>query len=186
MKRIPNRKGRDARRGCACSNIERGIEPEPMPDLDAHIHAFQDARTERASLDRINRAKSLWIEYIQGRAELELTLNKQTILLSTWRAEDRARRSSMVRPVVCSDCGARHLEHFYASRQAAQRCVRPASRDGLSGEYLDPPYLALLLRSCCRLRLNTKKTDWLIACEMCRCDDVCAIHAGDPDSLGGS
>ncbi len=88
-----------------------------MPVLDVHIHAFQDARTERASLDRINRAKSLWIEYIQGRAELELTLNKQTILLSTWRAEDRAHRSSMVRPVVCSDCGARHLEHFYASRQ---------------------------------------------------------------------
>ena len=57
-----------------------------------------------------------WRAYVQGRAELELTLNKQTILLSAWQAEDRALRSSRARPVVCSDCGARHLEHFYTSR----------------------------------------------------------------------
>jgi len=63
-----------------------------MPDLDAHIHAFQDARTARASIDRINRAKEHWRAYIQGITELELTLNKQAILLSAWRAEDRARR----------------------------------------------------------------------------------------------
>ena len=48
-----------------------------MPDFDAHLHAFQDDRTERASLDRINRAKEHWRAYIQGRAESELTLNKQ-------------------------------------------------------------------------------------------------------------
>ena len=63
-----------------------------MPDFDAHLHAFQDDRTERASLDRINRAKEHWRTYIQGRAESELTLNKQVILLSAWRAEDRERR----------------------------------------------------------------------------------------------
>ncbi len=63
-----------------------------MPDLDAHIHAFQDARTARASIDRINQAKEHWRAYIQGITELELTLNKQAILLSAWRAEDRARR----------------------------------------------------------------------------------------------
>ena len=45
----------------------------------------------------------------------ELTLNKQTILLSAWRAEDRALRSSRARPIVCSDCGARELEHFFTS-----------------------------------------------------------------------
>ncbi len=28
-----------------------------MPNYDAHLHAFQDDRTARASLDRINRAK---------------------------------------------------------------------------------------------------------------------------------
>ncbi len=88
-----------------------------MPDHDAHIHVFQDDRTARASLDRINRAKEHWRAYLQGRAELELLLNKQTILLSAWRAEDRALRSSRARPVVCVDCGARHLEHFYTSKR---------------------------------------------------------------------
>ncbi len=87
-----------------------------MPAYDAHIHAFQDDRTARASLDRINRAKEHWRAYVQGITELELLLNKQTILLSAWRAEDRARRSSRARRVVCVDCGARHLEHFYASK----------------------------------------------------------------------
>ncbi len=86
---------------------ERGIEPEPMPAYDAHLHAFHDDRTERASLDRINQAKEHWGAYLQGRAELELLLNKQTILLSAWQAEDRARRSSRVRPVACVDCGTR-------------------------------------------------------------------------------
>ncbi|MFB3074789.1 MAG: hypothetical protein ACE1Z6_06385 [Candidatus Methylomirabilales bacterium] len=63
-----------------------------MPDFDAHLHAFQDDRTARASRDRINQAKEHWRAYLQGRAELELLVNKQTILLSAWRAEDRARR----------------------------------------------------------------------------------------------
>ncbi len=58
-----------------------------MPAYDAHIHAFQDDLTERASLDRITRAKEHWGAYLQGRAELELLLNKQAILLSAWRAE---------------------------------------------------------------------------------------------------
>ncbi len=73
----------------------------------------------RASLDRINRAKEHWRAYVQGRAELELMLNKQAILLSAWRAEDRALRSSMARPVVCRDCGARELEHFYTSKRSS-------------------------------------------------------------------
>ncbi len=63
-----------------------------MPDFDAHIHAFQDDLTERASLDRINRAKEHWRAYVQGSAELELMRSKQTILLTEWQAEDRARR----------------------------------------------------------------------------------------------
>ncbi len=88
-----------------------------MPDLDAHIHAFQDARTARASIDRINLAKEHWRAYIQGITELELLRNKQAILLSAWQAEDRALRSSRARRVVCVDCGARHLEHFYAARE---------------------------------------------------------------------
>ena len=65
-----------------------------MPAYDAHTHAFLDARTERASLDRINRAKEHWRAYVQGIQESELLLNKQTILLSAWQAEDRARRLS--------------------------------------------------------------------------------------------
>ncbi len=65
-----------------------------MLDFDAHIHAFQDDLTERASLDRINQATEHWRAYVQGRAELELLLNKQTILLSAWQAEDRVLRSS--------------------------------------------------------------------------------------------
>ncbi len=87
-----------------------------MPTHDAHIHAFQVDLTERASLDRINQAKEHWRAYIQGITELELLLNKQTILLSAWQAEDRALRSSRARRVVCVDCGARHLEHFYTAR----------------------------------------------------------------------
>ncbi len=87
-----------------------------MLDYDAHIHAFQVDLTEQSSRDRINLAKEHWRAYLQGRAELELMLNKQTILLSAWQAEDRALRSSRARRVVCSDCGARHLEHFYTSR----------------------------------------------------------------------
>ncbi len=43
-----------------------------MPGLDTHVHAFQDDRTERALLDRINRAKEHWRAYVQGRAELGL------------------------------------------------------------------------------------------------------------------
>ncbi len=87
-----------------------------MPDSDAPIHAFQDDLTERRSRDRITQAKEHWRAYLQGRAELELLLNKQTILLSAWQAEDRALRSSRARRVVCVDCGARHLEHFYTAR----------------------------------------------------------------------
>ncbi len=95
-----------------------------MPDSDAPIHAFQDARTARASLDRINQAKEHWRAYVQGRAELELLRNKQAILLSAWRAEDRALRSSRARPVVCVDCGARHLEHFYTARVGGSTLCR--------------------------------------------------------------
>ena len=84
-----------------------------MLAFDTHIHAFQDDRTARASLDRVNRAKEHWRAYVQGSAELELMRNKQAILLSAWRAEDRARRSSTVRPAARVDCGARELEHFY-------------------------------------------------------------------------
>ncbi len=90
-----------------------------MPDYDAHVQAFRDDLTERSQLDRINRAKEHWRAYVQGSAELELTLNKQAIeqavLLSKWRAEDHARRSSRVRPAICVDCGARDLEHFYTA-----------------------------------------------------------------------
>ncbi len=90
-----------------------------MLDYDTHIRAFQDDLTERASRDRINRAKEHWGACVQGRAELELTLNKQAIeqavLLSKRRAEDHARRSSRVRPAICVDCGARDLEHFYTA-----------------------------------------------------------------------
>jgi len=89
-----------------------------MLDYDTHIRAFQDDLTERASRDRINRAKEHWGACVQGRAELELLLNKQTILLSAWQAEDHARRSSRVRPAVCVDCGARDLEHFYTARDS--------------------------------------------------------------------
>jgi len=84
--------------------------------FDAHVHAFQVDLTEQSSRDRINLAKEHWRAYLEGRAELELLLNKQTILLSAWQAEDRALRSSRARHVVCVDCGARHLEHFYTSR----------------------------------------------------------------------
>ncbi len=87
-----------------------------MLALDTHIHAFQDDRAEHASLDRINQAKEHWRAYVQGSAELELMRNKQAILLSAWRAVDRARRSSTVRPAACVDCGAGELEHFYTSR----------------------------------------------------------------------
>ncbi len=88
-----------------------------MLDYDANLHAFQVDLTEQSSRDRINLAKEHWRAYIQGITELELMLNKQTILLSAWQAEDRALRSSRARPVVCSDCGARHLEHFYTAKE---------------------------------------------------------------------
>ncbi len=80
------------------------------------VSVADTGRTARASLDRITRAKEHWRVYIQGITELELLLNKQTILLSAWRAEDRARRSSRGRPAVCVDCSARDLEHFYTAR----------------------------------------------------------------------
>ncbi len=89
-----------------------------MLDFDAHLHAFPVDLTEQSSRDRINLAKEHWRAYLQGRAELELLRNKQTILLSAWQAEDRARRASRARRVVCSDCGARHLEHFYTSKES--------------------------------------------------------------------
>ena len=79
-----------------------------------------------------------WRAYVQGRAELELTLNKQTILLSAWQAEDRALRSSRARRVVCVDCGARHLEHFYTSRTGGstlcQWCFQSRVTRGLARE----------------------------------------------------
>ncbi len=63
-----------------------------MLDYDAHIHAFQVDLTEQSSRDRINLAKEHWRAYVQGITELELIRNKQAILLSEWRAEDRALR----------------------------------------------------------------------------------------------
>ncbi len=95
-----------------------------MLDYDAHIHAFQVDLTEQSSLDRINLAKEHWRAYIQGSAEFELLLNKQAILLSAWQAEDRALRSSRARRVVCVDCGARHLEHFYTARVGGSTLCR--------------------------------------------------------------
>ncbi len=93
-----------------------------MPDSDAPIRAFQDDLTEGASRDRITQAKEHWRVYVQCRTALELRLNKlaieQDILLSKWRVEDRALRSSRARPVVCVACGARELEHFYRSRES--------------------------------------------------------------------
>ncbi len=35
-----------------------------MPNYEAHLHAIQDDRTARASLDRINRAKEQWRAYV--------------------------------------------------------------------------------------------------------------------------
>jgi len=92
-----------------------------MLDFDAHVQAFQDDLTERTSLDRINRAKEHWRAYVQGIAELQLTLNKIAIeraaLLSIWRAQDRASGATTVTPAACCDCGARSLEHFYTSKR---------------------------------------------------------------------
>ena len=109
-----------------------------MPDFDTHVQAYRDDLTERASLDRINRAKEHWRAYVQGRAELELLINKQAILLSAWQAEDRALRSSRARPVVCVDCGARHLEHFYTSRTGGstlcQWCFQSRVNRGIARE----------------------------------------------------
>ncbi len=109
-----------------------------MLDFDAHIHAFQDDRTEHASLDRINRAKEHWRAYIPGITELQLLLNQQTILLSAWQAEDRALRSSRARRVVCSDCRARHLEHFYTCKRDSSalcpRCFQGRVNRGLAQE----------------------------------------------------
>ncbi len=109
-----------------------------MLAFDTHIHAFQDDRTARASLDRVNRAKEHWRAYVQGSAEFELMRNNQALLLSAWRAEDRARRSSRARPVVCSDCGARHLERFYRSGEGGstlcQWCFQSRVTRGLARE----------------------------------------------------
>ncbi len=92
-----------------------------MLDYDAHVHAFQVDLTEQSSRDRINLAKEHWRAYVQSIAELQLTLNKiaieQAVFLSKWRAEDRARRFSRARPIVCIGCGARDLEHFSTSRE---------------------------------------------------------------------
>ncbi len=49
-----------------------------MLAFDAHIHAFQDDRTERASRDRINPPTSHGRAYVHARAELELLPNTQT------------------------------------------------------------------------------------------------------------
>ncbi len=109
-----------------------------MLDYDAHIHAFEVDLTEQSSRDRINQAKEHWRAYLQGRAELELLRNKQTILLSAWQAEDRARRSSRIRPAVCVDCGARDLEHFYTSRTGGsmlcQWCFQSRVTGGVARE----------------------------------------------------
>ena len=109
-----------------------------MLDYDAHLHAFQVDLTEQSSRDRINLAKEHWRAYIHGITELELMRNKQTILLSAWQAEDRARRSSRIRPAVCVDCGARDLEHFYTSRTGGstlcQGCFQSRVTRGLARE----------------------------------------------------
>ena len=87
---------------------------------------------------RLNRVKNHWRAYVQGRAELELIRNKQAILLSAWQAEDRALRSSRARRVVCVDCGARHLEHFYTAgvggSTLCQWCFQSRVTRGLARE----------------------------------------------------
>ncbi len=113
-----------------------------MLDFDAHIHAFQVDLTEQSSRDRVNLAKEHWRAYLEGRAELELLRNKQTILLSAWQAEDRALRSSRARRVVCSDCGARHLEHFYTARTVGstlcQWCFQSRVERGVARKAASP------------------------------------------------
>ncbi len=63
---------------------------------------------------------------------------EQAVLLSTWRAEDRALLSSRERPVVCSDCGARNLEHFYTSKAGGYalcpRCFQRRVERGVARE----------------------------------------------------
>ncbi len=117
---------------------EGEVELKPMPALDTHIQAFHDDRTARPSLDRISQAKEHWRAYVQGRAELELMRNKQAILLSAWQAEDRALRSSRTRRVVCVDCGARELEHFYRSKEGGstlcQWCFQSRVNRGVARE----------------------------------------------------
>ena len=103
---------------------EMEVALQPMPAFDAHLHAFQDDRMDRASLDRINRAKEYWQAYLQGRAELALMRNKQAILLSAWQAEDQAMRASAVNLASCADCGARNLEPFYTSRVGGSTLCR--------------------------------------------------------------
>ncbi len=87
---------------------------------------------------RLNRVKNHWRAYIQGLTELELVRNKQAILLSAWQAEDRALRSSRARRVVCIDCGARHLEHFYTARDSGatlcQGCFQSRLERGTARE----------------------------------------------------
>ncbi len=113
-----------------------------MSALSPFFQPLWNDRTERASLDRINQAKEHWRAYLQGRAELELLRNKQTILLSAWQAEDRARRSSRVRPAVCVDCGARNLEHFYTSRTGGstlcQWCFQSRVERGVARKAASP------------------------------------------------
>ena len=49
----------------------------PMPASDAHLHAFQDDRTERASLERINRIRGDWQAYVTGIEEEDGRTNKE-------------------------------------------------------------------------------------------------------------
>ena len=90
--------------------------------MGSHVQGFRNHLTEQSQLERPNPLKSDWHAYVTGIEEMKLHHNalgiKFAVLLSRWRAEDRARRLLPVpaSPVACAACGARHLEHFYTSK----------------------------------------------------------------------
>ncbi|MEE8161837.1 MAG: hypothetical protein V3T61_09390 [Acidobacteriota bacterium] len=106
-----------------------------MPESDTYVQAFYDDLTEQSSRDRINLAKEHWRAYIQGITQLELLRNKQTILLSAWRAEDQLIFLSTAEPGVCVACGTQGLVKTYRTPMWAQGlCVRCFKRRVLTGE----------------------------------------------------
>ena len=117
------------------------LHSEPMADWPADLRAHWDDLATRCPLDPANPAESLLQTLRQAGAELERQLAAlaaaRADLQRTW-AVVQTTNPTAVRSVVCRECGAGNLTHFYTSKRQGDtlcaHCFQGRAERGLARE----------------------------------------------------